>query len=97
MFFSIAKRKIERKAQSEQHDRMIEVVANNNAIVRQNSTVIERNKDINDGVIDKSNLIEKGIGELHSLVTEHTSSTEEIYARLVKEIDQLKKSSNIKA
>lgn len=87
-------RKAERKTQAEQHDRMIEVVANNNAAIRQNSAVLEKTKDMTNDIEEKLTLIENSVSELHAMIKDHNNYADEIYQNLIKEIKQLKKSSN---
>lgn len=87
-------RKAERKSQSEQHDRLIEVVANNNTVVKQNSLALERAREVNEDIEDKLTLIENSVSELHSMIKEHNNHADEIYENLMKEIKQLKKASD---
>lgn len=90
----IKERKAERKEQSKQHDKLIELVANNNEIVRQNSNALETNNEFKEDIVDKLTMIENNVSELRSMIKEHNNQADEIYQNLIKEIKQLKKASN---
>ena len=90
----IKERKEERKEQSKKHDRLIELVANNSEIIRQNSSAIEKNNEFKEDIEDKLTMIENSVSELHSMIKEHNNHADEIYENLIREIKQLKKVSN---
>lgn len=90
----IKERKAERKEQSKQHDKLIELIANNSEVIRQNSSAIEKNNEFKEDIEDKLTLIENNVSALHSMIKEHNNHADEIYENLIKEIKQLKKASD---